>query len=141
MQQSLSLFQYWIDPNSGNPKDAILVYCDMKTMSTCINPKPTTSNEVTFHTEDREVWFSEIPDTGFGFNYKADSNQISFLQMLSFKASQNVTYHCSNSVAFHHDRKQHHRKAIALMAWNDLEIRNKGKFRYDVLSDECQVKC
>merc|ERR1712223_1921230 len=96
--------EYWIDPNSGNPKDAILVYCDMDKLATCIYAKPTTSNEVSHITQEREVWFTDIPTNGgFSFTYKADSNQISFLQMLSTKASQNVTYHCQNSVAFHHE--------------------------------------
>ncbi len=131
---------YWIDPNSGTPKDAIFVHCDMESGATCITPKPSISDEVTMDTSEREVWFSEIPSNGgFAFTYKADSNQISFLQMLSSKASQNITYHCSNSVAFHHERKDHNRKAIALQSWNDLEIRHRGKFKYDVLSDDCQV--
>jgi collagen type II alpha len=129
-----------VDPNAGNPKDAILVHCDMKTLETCIQPKPSISDEVSFETQEREVWFTDIPSNGgFSFTYKADSNQISFLQMLSSKASQTVTYHCFNSVAYHHDRKQHHRKAIALQSWNDLELRQRGKFKYEVLSDECQV--
>ena len=86
-------------------------------------------------TEERETWFTDIPDNGgFGFTYKADSNQISFLQMMSTKASQNVTYHCSNSVAYNHNRKNNKRKAIALQSWNDLEIRHRGKFKYDVIS-------
>ena len=38
--------EYWIDPNSGTPKDAILVYCDMDTKATCITPKPAISDEV-----------------------------------------------------------------------------------------------
>merc|ERR1711997_4626 len=97
---------YWIDPNSGTPKDAILVYCDMDTKATCITPKPAISDEVSHVTEERETWFSDIPTNGgFAFTYKADSNQISFLQMMSTKASQNVTYHCSNSVAYNHARK------------------------------------
>merc|ERR1719422_377431 len=133
--------EYWIDPNSGTPKDAILVYCDMETKATCITPKPTISGEVTHETQERETWFSDIPTNGgFAFTYKADSNQIAFLQMLSSKASQNVTYHCSNSVAHYHNRRQHHRKSIALQSWNDLEIRNRGKFRYNVIKDDCQFE-
>ena len=65
--------------------------------------------------------------------------QYSFLQMLSTKASQNITYHCQNSVGYHHARRDHKRKAIMLQSWNDLEIKHRGKFRYDVLSDDCQV--
>ena len=109
-------------------------------MATCITPKPTISGEITHETQERETWFSDIPNNGgFAFTYKADSNQIAFLQMLSSKASQNVTYHCSNSVAHYHNRRQHHRKSIALQSWNDLEIRNRGKFRYNVIKDDCQV--
>ena len=138
--------QYWIDPNSGNPKDAILVHCDMEKSATCIYPKPSISDEVYYVTQERgaNVWFSDIPNNGgFAFTYKADSNQLSFLQMLSSSASQNVTYHCFNSVAYEHPRGGHLRKAIALQSWNDLEIRRGGKFRYAVISDDCKVstKC
>lgn len=31
---------YWIDPNQGDPKDAIQVYCDMQKKATCIIAKP-----------------------------------------------------------------------------------------------------
>ena len=118
-----------------------MVYCDMENLATCITPKPTISGEVTHRTQERETWFSEMPENGgFAFTYKADSNQIAFLQMLSTKASQNVTYHCSNSVAYYHNRGSNHRRAIALQSWNDLEIRRRGKFRYQVIKDDCQVK-
>ena len=117
------------------------MYCDMENLATCITPKPTISGEVTHRTQERETWFSEMPENGgFAFTYKADSNQIAFLQMLSTKASQNVTYHCSNSVAYYHNRGSNHRRAIALQSWNDLEIRRRGKFRYQVIKDDCQVK-
>jgi collagen type II alpha len=129
---------YWVDPNSGDPKDAILAYCNMENESTCIYPKPDVTEETTSDTPEREIWFSDIPGVGFDLTYKADSNQITFLQMLSTKASQNITYHCSNSVAYYNAKKDHHRKALGLMSWNDLEIRNRGKFSYQVLLDECQ---
>ena len=132
---------YWVDPNAGDPKDAILVHCDMDrpTPATCIQPKPDMSDETTVETSERETWFSEIPDHGFDLTYKADSNQITFLQMLSSRASQNITYHCSNSVAYYNAKRDNYRKAVALMSWNDLEIRYRGKFSYRVALDECQV--
>lgn len=130
--------EYWVDPNAGSPKDAILVYCDMAKEATCIQPKPSMSEEMTVESSEREVWFSDIPEGGFQLTYKADSNQISFLQILSSKASQNITYHCFNSLAYYSAKKDHHRKAVALMSWNDLEIRHRGKFSYQVPVDECQ---
>jgi len=113
----------------------------MEKSATCIYPKPSISDEVYYVTQERgaNVWFSDIPNNGgFAFTYKADSNQLSFLQMLSSSASQNVTYHCFNSVAYEHPRGGHLRKAIALQSWNDLEIRRGGKFRYAVISDDCK---
>lgn len=132
--------EYWVDPNSGDPKDAILVHCDRDTSATCVQPKPTTSSETFYETAEREVWFSDIPSLGFHFTYKADSNQISFLQMLSSKANQNITYNCFNSLAYRSAKRQHLRKAVTLMSWNDLEIRARGKFKYQVPVDECQYE-
>ena len=33
----------------------------------------------------------------------------------------------------------YYRRAVALMSWNDLEIRHRGKFSYQVPVDECVV--
>ena len=134
-----NFFQYWVDPNGGSSQDAILVHCDMTKQATCVQPKPTLSAEMSFETTEREIWFSDISEGGFQFTYKADSNQISFLQLLSSVASQNITYHCYNSLAYYSAKKDHYRKAVGLMSWNDLEIRGRGKFSYDVPVDECQV--
>ena len=59
--------------------------------------------------------------------------------MLSSKASQSITYHCYNSVAYMQERRKNLRKAVTLMSWNDLEIRPRGKFRYSVPVDGCKV--
>ena len=112
----------------------------MSSQATCIQPKPDTSAEMAIETSEREIWFSDIQEGGFQFTYKADSNQISFLQLLSSKASQNITYHCSGSVAFYSAKKDHHKKAVGLMSWNDLDIRHRAKFTYEVPVDECQVR-
>jgi len=59
--------------------------------------------------------------------------------MLSSEASQRITYHCWNSVAHAMARRGgHRRKALTLMSWNDLEIRHRGRFSYNVLEDGCQ---
>ena len=87
------------------------------------------------------MWFSDIPqeEGGFDITYKADSNQLNFLKMLSSKASQNITYHCFNSVAYKNAKRGNMRQALELMSSNDLELRHRGKFRYKVITDECQV--
>ena len=99
------------------------------------------SDEIAYITSERETWFSDIPsqDGGFEITYKADSNQLNFLKMLSAKASQNITYHCFNSIAYKNAKRGNMRQALQLMSSNDLELRHRGKFRYKVISDECQV--
>ena len=84
---------YWIDPNDGDPKDAIYVYCDLKKRATCVIPSPMKSNEMSYTGREPEIWLSEI-ENGMKINYKADSNQLGFLQLLSTQATQNITFHC-----------------------------------------------
>merc|ERR1719239_1341676 len=105
---------YWIDPNGMDAKDAIMAYCDMQTGATCIQPKPAVSHEITIMSDDKEAWVGELDTNAFDIHYKA-------------------------TVA-HLNRANNKRHAVSLMAWNDLEIRHRGKARYSVLSDECQHK-
>jgi collagen type II alpha len=126
--------EYWIDPNGADPKDAILVYCDMENKATCVQAKPEMSNEINIVTQDKEVWVGE--ENYYDINYKADSNQLSFIQLLSDKAEQTLTYHCLNSWAYE-SRPGNFRKSLTFMSWNDLEIKARGRFKYDVLEDGC----
>lgn len=52
--------EYWIDPNEGDIKDAILVYCDMKLKATCVLPKPEKSKEISYSGQEEEIWLSEV---------------------------------------------------------------------------------
>merc|ERR1719341_1890588 len=131
--------EYWIDPNGSDPKDAILVYCDMETGSTCVQPKPGVSEEISIKSDEKEMWVGEAPGSPFDFNYKADSNQMSFLQLLSSKAEQTITFNCFNTFAYMNIRGNA-RKSLSFMAWNDLEIRHRGKSKYEVLKDSCASK-
>ena len=73
------------------------------------------------------------------FSYKADRNQIGFLQLLSTHAEQNITYHCQNHVAVYNAQRQTYRGSLRLMSWNDQEIFARGRNRYNVIEDGCQV--
>jgi collagen type II alpha len=126
---------YWIDPNGADPKDAILVYCDMENKATCVQAKPEMSSEINIVSQEKEVWVGE--ENHYDINYKADSNQLSFIQLLSDKAEQTLTYHCLNSWAYE-SRPGNFRKSVTFMSWNDLEIKARGRFKYDVLEDGCK---
>lgn len=107
--------QYWIDPNEGDERDAILVHCDMNKLASCVMPQPQRTGHISHVGDDQQVWLGEIKG-GMKLTYKADSNQLGFLQLLSGNAVQNVTYHCRNSVAYYNDEKKSHRNALKLLS-------------------------
>lgn len=131
---------YWIDPNEGDRKDAILVHCDVAKRATCVRSQPLRSNNIQYVGDEKEIWLSEVHN-GMKLTYKADSNQLTHLQMLSTHATQNITYHCKNSVGYYDEEKHHYRHAIKLLAWNDAELtaKNSQQLRYEVTEDGCKV--
>lgn len=69
------------------------------------------------------------------------SIQMTFLRLLSTEASQNLTYHCKNSVAYLDASTGNLKKAVLLQGSNDVEIRAEGnsRFTYSVMEDGCAV--
>ena len=70
------------------------------------------------------------------------SVQLNFLRLLSTEASQNVTYHCKNSIAYMDQASGNLKKALLLGGSNEVEIRAEGnsRFTYSVLEDGCKVQ-
>lgn len=70
------------------------------------------------------------------------SIQMNFLRLLSSEASQSITYHCKNSVAYMDEATGNLKKALLLQGSNDVEIRAEGnsRFTYGVLEDGCKVR-
>lgn len=68
--------------------------------------------------------------------------QLNFLRLLSTEASQNLTYHCKNSIAYMDQSTGNLKKAMLLQGSNDVEIRAEGnsRFTYGVLEDGCKVR-
>lgn len=54
------LGQYWIDPNDGDAKDAILVHCEMEKKASCVFPSPQRSQELQYIGDEPEIWLGEI---------------------------------------------------------------------------------
>lgn len=67
--------------------------------------------------------------------------QLAFLRLLSSRASQNITYHCKNSIAYMDHASGNVKKALRLMGSNEGEFKAEGnsKFTYTVLEDGCTV--
>lgn len=70
---SLSLGEYWIDPNQGCTVDAIKVFCNMETGETCVYPKPANIPRKNWWTtkgaERKHVWFGEAMNGGFHVSF------------------------------------------------------------------------
>lgn len=137
---------YYIDPNKGNVKDSILVFCKMESGETCITPSPSTYHKKYLTSAKKAgesyVWLSHQLTRYNEFPYKSDGYQIKALQSVSSYASQNVTFHCLNTIAYHDQMINSKYKAVKLMSYNEenLTAEGKPKFRYAVNHDGCKTK-
>ncbi|KAI4896719.1 hypothetical protein NFI96_024008, partial [Prochilodus magdalenae] len=142
--------EYWIDPNQGCTIDAMKVFCNMETGETCVYPKPDKIPRKNWwsskSSDGKHIWFGETMSGGFQFSYGDEtlspntaSIQMTFLRLLSTEASQNLTYHCKNSVAYMDQTTGNLQKALLLQGSNDVQIKAEGnsRFRYNVLEDGC----
>lgn len=142
--------EYWVDPNQGCKMDAIKVFCNMETGETCIGASPNSVPRKRWwadpSAEKKHVWFGETMDGGFQFSYGNPELpddvldvQLAFLRLLSSRASQNITYHCKNSIAYMDHASGNVKKALRLMGSNEGEFKAEGnsKFTYTVLEDGC----
>ncbi|NXT29106.1 CO1A1 protein, partial [Syrrhaptes paradoxus] len=78
----------------------------------------------------KHVWFGETMSDGFQFEYGGEGSdpadvaiQLTFLRLMSTEASQNITYHCKNSVAYMDQDTGNLKKALLLQGANEIEIR------------------
>ena len=69
------------------------------------------------------------------------ATQLAFMRLLSNHASQNITYHCKNSIAFMSEETGNLKEAVVVQGSNDVELRAEGnsRFTYSVLEDGCTV--
>lgn len=70
-----------------------------------------------------------------------DKIQLTFLQLISSSAIQNITYHCRNTAAYFDKRNSKYENAATFKTYNEIELvpLRPSRFRYSVTLDECQV--
>lgn len=52
--------EYWVDPNEGDIRDAVMVHCDMENKATCVLPSPAKSDEIKIVSDKSEAWLGDI---------------------------------------------------------------------------------
>lgn len=142
---------YWIDPNQGNSRDAIQVFCNMETGQTCLSANPASVPRKIWWTKstpsaNKPVWFGADINGGTTFVYGDGAQpanvvavQLKLLRVLSADSHQNVTYHCRNSVAYRDEASGDLKKALLLRGSNGQDLRALGtaRLRYTILEDSC----
>ncbi|XP_013909920.1 PREDICTED: collagen alpha-1(II) chain [Thamnophis sirtalis] len=86
--------------------------------------------------------FCQLSDFSYGDDSLAPNTaniQMTFLRLLSSEGSQNLTYHCKNSIAYMDDTAGNLKKALLIQGSNDVEMRAEGnsRFTYTALQDGC----
>lgn len=76
-----------------------------------------------------------------GVTSKEMATQLAFMRLLANRASQNITYHCKNSIGYLDEETGRLNKAVVLQGSNDVELVAEGnsRFTYTVLVDGCSV--
>lgn len=75
--------EYWIDPNEGDTRDAILVHCDMPNRATCLLPRPEKSPEINYIGEEQEIWLGEIQN-GMKVSYFGNAICVIFFNFIFY---------------------------------------------------------
>ena len=74
--------------------------------------------------------------------YVSDPSQLEFLQLLSDRASQQITYHCKNSIPWPDEKADGVTNSIKMLTVNGLELHAKSsnKFKPKLLGNDCMVR-
>lgn len=138
---------YWIDPNGGISIDAIKVHCEFKKNASCLYP----SEDGKAYVTERKKWYSG-PDVykwigkellGLRkLHYTSDPSQLEFLQLLSDRAHQRITYHCKNSIPWPNEASSDVIKSVKMLTINGLELHAKSsnKFKPRLVTNDCVIK-
>ncbi|EDL87091.1 procollagen, type II, alpha 1, isoform CRA_c [Rattus norvegicus] len=59
---------------------------------------------------------------------------MTFLRLLSTEGSQNITYHCKNSIAYLDEAAGNLKKALLIQGSNDVEMRAEGNISCKTLN-------
>jgi len=97
LKPTLPSGDYWIDPNAGTIKDAVLVHCNAVNYETCIWPKEPVIEKMEGENSNDYVWTLKDINQEPAMEYAASHMQIKMLRLKSESVRQNITYNCLNS--------------------------------------------
>jgi len=140
----------WIDPNGGSNADAIEVMCNFDTLETCVYPSNGVIPNGTHYVGDSgHLYYGAEMNRGEILSYSPPQNlqvegadytsQLTFLRLLSSKATQKVTFFCNGVVAYHDNRGNNKENALRLQGFGEHEFTAEGHPRhtYNVIYDGC----
>ncbi|XP_065218704.1 collagen alpha-2(I) chain-like [Planococcus citri] len=133
---------YWINPSQGDVDKSIFVYCILKTRETCIYSESTPSEIFDISAVKSEAWLAKN-NPNYQIAYQVnDTNQMRILQEMSKSATQTITYHCKNSIAYYDSINKNFDKSVKLLGWNNEEIIPQNLTYLQFMSgfDDCQHK-
>jgi len=129
LKPTLRSGDYWIDPNAGSTRDAVLVHCNAINHETCIYPKsPNMENRKHYEGEDHYIWVKKDIHDEPGMEYAANVPQIKMIRLLSERARQNITYNCKNS------------NAMLRVLTDDDVTTDILNLETTVVKDDCKIK-
>jgi len=136
---------YWLDPNKGCKSDAIQVHCDFSDVSkviTCVKPEKEIQKD-NWHSRMSNTasrkWFNQDHNLD-KITYSADKSQLTYLGYLHAGATQNVTVHCHNFIAWMNADRGNLKHAMEFMGGKHTKFGPWGEDRYkpEVVLDECK---
>jgi len=137
---------YWIDPNGGNPSDAVLVHCNATNYETCIWPKiPLVDSQEGFieKATGEFIWAMKDVYEESSMEYAAAHPQIKMLRLKSESVRQNITYNClhsrNNIMLLTDDDMTVNMNDIATTLVNDCHIKDKRTNVYEIETEELET--
>jgi len=128
LKPTLPSGDYWIDPNGGTTKDAVLVHCNATNYETCIWPKMPTVEPMKGESTEY-LWALKDINEEPAMEYAASHVQIKMMRFKSDRVRQNITYSCKNSYS-----------KLKVMTDDEVATNIKDVAGLTTIRDDCKMR-